>query len=83
MKKQYKITIRGDGNNHQYDVWEQGDITHVMWKNYKGVPFSLSYMTREVIQYLKEGRWVKVPSKREQSKIDHSLSPNLFSLDDL
>ena len=82
MKKQYKITLRGDENKVEYDVWEQGDLTHVMWRDYLGKPFSLSYMTRDVIQYLKEGKWVKVPSKREIER-DPKKAPNLFSLDDL
>lgn len=83
MTKRYKIRVKGGGTleyNDEYDVWENGPVTHVMWRNDKGTPFSLAYQTRSVIQYLKEGRWIKVESKKEKKL---SLSKNLFDLDDI
>jgi hypothetical protein len=78
----YKITLKGDGCKRQYHVMENGDITTVRWSNSMGKPYSLAYQTSMVTQYLKEGRWKRVPSKRDIQK--HSfLSPNLFSLDDI
>jgi len=79
MTQRYKIRVKGDINNDEFDVWENGSITHVMWKNSNGAPFSLAYETKSAIQYLKEGRWIRVPSKKQKAL----KSPNLFSFDDV
>lgn len=73
----YKITIAGQ-DNEVFDVIQNGDTTHIEWRNAAGILWRLPYKTKDVIQYLKEGKWKKVKSKREALK-----SPNLFSLDDL
>lgn len=73
----YKITIGGQ-DDQLFDVVQNGNITHVEFKTILGKPYTLPYLTKDVIQYLKEGKWKKVKSKREALK-----SPNLFSLDDL
>lgn len=82
MITRYKITVKGDPTKCQYDVVENGDITTIRWLNKMSKPFSLPYQTSHVIQFLKEGRWQKVPSKKEIQK-DSFLSPNLFSFDDI
>lgn len=76
MKKNYKIKVRGDDPKNVYNVWENGDVTHVTWKSDSGKSFTLAYTTKEVIHYLKEGRWIKVPSKRQ-------MLLNLFNIDEL
>lgn len=72
----YKITIADQPD--VFTVRQVGKTTYVDLKNNMGIEFCLPYKTRDVIQYLKEGRWKKVKSKREALK-----SPNLFSLDDI
>jgi len=74
----YKIKIKD--RTDDYLVHQRGDITHVMWKNESGRAFMLAYTTRDAIQYLKEGRWIRVPSKKKR---DALKSNNLFNIDDL
>lgn len=73
----YKVTIAGH-DDEVFDVVQNDLITHIEWRTITGIPFKLPYKTKDVIQYLKEGKWKKVKSKRKALK-----SPNLFSLDDL
>jgi len=74
----YKITIKG--GTDIYHAFQRGDITHIQWRNELGKPFMLAYTTRDVIQNLKEGKWVRVKSKKAQASFKRST---LFSFDDL
>jgi hypothetical protein len=74
----YKITLRGD--NTKYPVVQCGEITSIQWKNENGNPFWLTYKTKYVIQNLREGKWVRVLSKKAQASFKRST---LFSFDDL
>lgn len=76
---EYRITVHGD---EQYKVSQYPQVTYVEWKDSNGGLYSLPYTNKDVIQFLKEGRWKKVPSKREIEK-NHKKAPNLFSLDNL
>lgn len=75
----YRITIK-DRGTEQFNVLQRGDITHVMWKNESGRAFMLAYTTLDAIQYLKEGRWIRVSSKKARPS---SKRNTLFSFDDL
>jgi hypothetical protein len=76
-KEHYKITVKGD--TQEYQVVQNGDVTHVVWLNSLGKTFSLAYNTTTVIQHLKEGKWIRVKGKKAIA----SKPNNLFSFEDI
>ena len=71
--KQYKIKVNGDDN--EYPVHQLSEMTYVIWKTLSNVPFTMTYETRKVLEYLETGHWIKVD--------DDLKSPNLFNLNEL
>ena len=82
MIKRYKIRIPEDPSR-TYKVIENGDKTHVYWRNMLGNEFRIPYTTQDVKRHLDVGLWELVGKPKHKLAKPNLKSPNLFSFDDL